>query len=84
MFLTMTRFGPSIEPITFPTPSRYATCYATDAGIALVHKHLNLKFSLDKYRIYHKSWLSANSLSKYLRNNNDFVHVHMINNSAIP
>ncbi len=28
----MTRFGPSIEPITFPTPSRYATCYVTDAG----------------------------------------------------
>ncbi len=28
----MTRFGPSIEPITFPTLSRYAMCYATDAG----------------------------------------------------
>ncbi len=28
----MMRFGPSIEHITFPTPSRYATCYATDAG----------------------------------------------------
>ncbi len=28
----MTRFGPSIEPITFPTPSRCATCYATDAA----------------------------------------------------
>ncbi len=25
------RFEPSIEHITFPTPSRYATCYATDA-----------------------------------------------------
>ena len=31
--LAMTRFGPSIESINFPTtPSRYATCYATDAG----------------------------------------------------
>ncbi len=30
--LAMMRFGPSIEPITFPTLSRYATCYATDAG----------------------------------------------------
>ncbi len=26
----MTRFGPSIKPISFPTPSRNATCYATD------------------------------------------------------
>ncbi len=26
-------FGPSIEPITFPAPSRYATCHVTDAGI---------------------------------------------------
>ncbi len=30
--VAMTRFGPSIEPITFPTPSRYAICYAIDAG----------------------------------------------------
>ena len=29
----MTRIGQSIEPITFPTQSRYATCYATDAGL---------------------------------------------------
>ena len=27
----MTQFGPGFEPITFPTPSRYATIYATDA-----------------------------------------------------
>ncbi len=27
-------FRPSIEPITFPTMSRYATCYATDASLA--------------------------------------------------
>ena len=26
------QFWPSIEPITFPTPSRYAMYYATDAG----------------------------------------------------
>ena len=31
--VSMMRFGPSIEPITFPTPSRYAMCYATDAGL---------------------------------------------------
>ena len=28
----MTRFGPIMEPITFPTPSRYAMCYAENAG----------------------------------------------------
>ncbi len=28
----MTRFGPGIEPISSPMPSRCATCYATDAG----------------------------------------------------
>ena len=27
----MMRFGLRIELFTFPTPSRYATCYATDA-----------------------------------------------------
>ena len=32
MSLAMTQFGPSIEPITFPTPSGYTMCYATDAG----------------------------------------------------
>ncbi len=26
------RFGPSIEPLTFQAPSKYAMCYATDAG----------------------------------------------------
>ncbi len=30
--LAMMRFKPSIKPITFPTPSRYATCYAMEAG----------------------------------------------------
>ena len=25
-------YGSSTDPITFPTPSRCATCYATDAG----------------------------------------------------
>ena len=29
----MTRFGPRIEPITFPTPGEYAKYYATDAGL---------------------------------------------------
>ncbi len=33
--LAMTQFGLSIEHITFPTPSRNATCYATDAGYRL-------------------------------------------------
>ncbi len=28
----MTRFGPRIEPFTFPTPSGCATNYAIDAG----------------------------------------------------
>ncbi len=32
MSLAMTRFEPIIEPITYPTPSRCVTCYATDAG----------------------------------------------------
>ncbi len=31
--LANTRFVPSIEPITFPTPSRCATCYAKDADL---------------------------------------------------
>ncbi len=31
----MTLFGPIIEPINFPTPSRYATWYATDKGFHL-------------------------------------------------
>ncbi len=30
--LAMTWIEPRIEPITFPTPSRWNTCYATDAG----------------------------------------------------
>ncbi len=29
----MTRFGPSIESITFPMAIRYSRCYATDAGL---------------------------------------------------
>ena len=33
----MTRFGPSIEPIIFPTPSRCATFYAMDAGIKITY-----------------------------------------------
>ncbi len=32
MSLAIMRFGPGIKPITFPTPSRWAKCYATDAG----------------------------------------------------
>ena len=28
----MTRFGPRIYPITFPTPGECTNCYATDAG----------------------------------------------------
>ena len=39
--LAMTQFGPNIEPITFPTPSRYATCYVTDAGYAMLWYALN-------------------------------------------
>ena len=38
---------PNIEPITFPTPSGCATCYATDAGYAnIVKSNLELVYFL--------------------------------------
>ena len=40
----MTRFWPSTEPIPFPTTSRYATCYATDAGISVCTAELILSY----------------------------------------
>ena len=38
----MTRFGKSIEAITFPTPSKCATCYATDAGSLNSHEAVKI------------------------------------------
>ncbi len=47
--LAMTRFGPSIEPTTFPTQSRYATCYVmprTQVPSNIINKII---FSLKSY-----------------------------------
>ena len=38
----MTRFWKSIEAITFPTPSKCATCYATDAGSLNSHEAVKI------------------------------------------
>ena len=47
----MTRFGPSIEHITFPTPRRYAMFYATDAG------YLNFLITVLPYFFVRNKWI---------------------------
>ena len=81
----MTRFGPSIEPITFPMLSRYATCYATDAGIG-TNCIENKLLTTDKLKLVHiqvqSSFAKQNDkirkVSLFIKIFNKYMKKHLI------
>ena len=50
-YLAITRLGPRIEPITFPTPGGFVTSYATDAGVNYRVASL-LKINMNFYYLF--------------------------------
>ena len=51
-YLSMTRFGLSIGPMTFPTSSVYATCYATDVFRLLTSNYFYIQISQGAQFLY--------------------------------
>ena len=81
----MTQFGPSIEPITFPTPSRYATCNATDAGQPL-KRFSQIAFSSVFFFIAYlflNSWNNLAHQMSYAQQQNTILDFYNIFNRLI-
>ena len=73
----MTRFGPRIEPITFPTPGGYATSYATDAKITQMYiiRLIRTFFGFISHLFKHKLYsLLSNKKDSILRFFNSFKY----------